>query len=199
MQEKQVWSVSRYHVWINECYLFLENFKIVALPFCFHFVGLEEKVSRAKRKIRFLVSWYTLPRARNFKPLFEFQTPQAQNYPAGTSELIALAPTRIYIEIVHNVEIVLLAWNYPADTSELFPLGANSDLHRNFTLHRIFPAGMKFRIYVEIVHYVEIVSLARNSPAGASEWFPFCANSDLHRNCTLHINCPSGTSEFISF
>ena len=28
----------------------LENFKIVALPSCFHFVGSEEKVSRAKRK-----------------------------------------------------------------------------------------------------------------------------------------------------
>ena len=50
-----------------------------------------------KEEIRFLVSWYTLTCARNFKPLFEFQTPPARNYPAGTSELIPLAPTRIYV------------------------------------------------------------------------------------------------------
>ena len=29
----------------------LENFKIAVLSSCFHFVGLEEKVSRAKRKL----------------------------------------------------------------------------------------------------------------------------------------------------
>ena len=86
--------------------------------------------------------WYTLPCARNFKRLFEFQTPQAQNYPAGTSELIPLAPTWIYVEIVHNVKIVLFARNYPAGTLELFPLGANSDLRINFTLRINFPAGV---------------------------------------------------------
>ena len=58
-------------------------------------------------------------------------------------------------------------------------------LHRNYTLRRSFPAGVKSRIYVEIVHYVSIFLLAQNSPAGASEWFTFCANSDLRRNCTL--------------
>ena len=41
------------------------------------------------------------------------------------------------------------------------------------------------RIYLEVVYFVEIVVLAWNSPAGASEWFHFCANSYLHRNCTL--------------
>ena len=81
------------------------------------------------------MSWYNLPTARYFKPIFEFWIPPAPNYPAGTSELIPLAPTRIYVEIVHNVDIVSLALNYPADTSELFPLGANSDLHINCTLH----------------------------------------------------------------
>ena len=39
----------------------------------------------------------------------------------------------------------------------------------------------------------------RNSPTRALEWFPFCANLDLRRNCTLHRNYPSGTSESISF
>ena len=110
-----------------------------------------------------------------------------------------MAPTQIYVEIVHYVEIVFLARNCPAGTLELFPLGANSYLRRNCTLRRKFPAGVKFRIYVEIVHHVEIVPLARNSPAGALELFPFCVNSDLCRNCTLRRNCPSDTSEFISF
>ena len=55
------------------------------------------------------MSWYNLPRARNFKPLFEFESQPAQNYPTGTSELIPLVPTQIYVEIVINVEIVSLA------------------------------------------------------------------------------------------
>ena len=97
----------------------LENFKIAVLPFCFHFVGSEEKSEPCKEETRFLVSWYILPRARNFKPLFEFQIPPAQNYPASTSELIPLAPTQIYVEIVRNVYIVLLVQNYPVGTSEL--------------------------------------------------------------------------------
>ena len=59
--------------------------------------------------------------------------------------------------------------NYSAGTSELFPLGANLDLRRNCTLRRNVPAGLKFQIYVEIVHYVEIVLLAQNYPAGTSE------------------------------
>ena len=88
------------------------------------------------------MSSYNLPRAPNSKPLFGFQIPPARNYPAGTSELIHLAPTRIYVEIVRNVDIVLLAQNYPAGTSELFPLGANSDLRRNFTLRKNFLAGV---------------------------------------------------------
>ena len=120
-----------------------------------------------------------------------------QNYPAGTSELIPLAQTRIYVEILHYVDSVLLAQNYPAGTSELSPLGANSDLRINFTLRRNFRAGLKFWIYVEIVYYVEIFPLAQNSPVGASEWFPFFADLDLHRNFTLRKSCPSGTTEFI--
>ena len=41
--------------------------------------------------------------------------------------------------------------------------------------------------------------MAQNSPASASELFPFCANSYLRRNFTLRKNCPAGTSDFISF
>ena len=44
-----------------------------------------------------------------------------------------------------------------------------------------------------------MVPMARKSPAGTSELFPFGANSDLRINCTLRRNCPAGTSEFISF
>ena len=119
-----------------------EGFKNSSTFVLFPLRLLGRKSEPCKEEIRFLVSWYTLPRARNFKPLFEFQTPPAQNYPAGTSESITLAPTRIYVEIIHNVDIVLLAQNYPAGTSELFPLGANSDLSRNFTLRRNVAAGM---------------------------------------------------------
>ena len=53
----------------------------------FHFVGSEEKWA-VQREIRLFRSWYTLLRAQNLKPKFEFQTPLAQNSPAGTSELI---------------------------------------------------------------------------------------------------------------
>ena len=55
------------------------------------------------------------------------------------------------------------------------------------------------RIYIEIVHYVEIVPLAQQSPVGTSGVFIFGANLDLRRNCTLCRNCPAGTSEFIHF
>ena len=40
-----------------------------------------------QREIRLFRSWNTLPRAKNLKPKFEFQTSLAQNAPAGTSEL----------------------------------------------------------------------------------------------------------------
>ena len=88
------------------------------------------------------MSWYILPRARNFKPIFEFQTPPAKNYPAGTPELIPLAPNRIYVELVRNVDIVSLARNCPARTSELFPLDAKFVLRTNSTLGRNFSAGV---------------------------------------------------------
>ena len=84
---------------------------------------------------------------------------RARNYPTGTSELIPLEPTRIYVEIVRNVDIVLLARKYPAGTSELFPLGSNSDLGRNFTPRNFFPLACKVWIYVEVVQYVEFSPL----------------------------------------
>ena len=65
------------------------------------------------------------------------------------------------------MDIVSLAQNYPAGTAEIFSLGANLDLRRNFTLRRNIPAGVYVWIYVEFVHYVEVVPLVRNSPAGA--------------------------------
>ena len=135
-------------------------FKNISTSVLFPLRRLRSKSQPCKEEIRFFLSWYTLPCARNFKPLFEFQTLQALNYPAGTSELFPLAPTRIYVEIVHYVDIVLLERNYPTGNSELSPLGANSDLRRNCTLCKDFPAGVKFQIYVEIVQYIEIVPLA---------------------------------------
>ena len=176
-----------------------EDFLNCSTSVLFSLRQLGRKSQSCKEEIRFVVSQYTIPCAHNFKPLFEFQTPYAQNYSARTPELIPFTPTWIYIEIGHYVHIVLLARNYPAGTKELFPLGANLDLLRNCTLHRIFFAGVKFRIYVHNVHYVEIIPLAQNSPAVALELFLFCANSDLRRNFTPRKNCPSGTSEFISF
>ena len=122
--------------------------KISAITSCFHFVGSEETVSRAKREfvssclcILYLAPGISNPYL-NFKSLFEFQIPLAQNYPAGTSELIPLVPTQIYVEIIRNVDIVLLAQNYPAVTSEIFPLGSNSYQCRNFPLCRNFLAGV---------------------------------------------------------
>ena len=94
---------------------------------------LKRKSELCKEDIFSLMSWCILPGARNFKPLIEFQTSPAKNYPAGTSYLITLAPTRIYVGIVHNLDIVLLAKNCPTGTSELqilhyvenFPLACN--------------------------------------------------------------------------
>ena len=120
----------------------MEGFKNTSTSVLFHLRRLGRKSEPCKEEIRFLVSWYNLPHARNFKPLLEFQTPPARTYPAGTSELISLAPTQIYVEILHNVDIISFARNYPAGTSELFFLGANSDLSRKFTQRKNFPAGV---------------------------------------------------------
>ena len=69
-----------------------------------------------QREIRLFRSWNTLPRAQNLKPKFEFQTPLAQNYPSGTSELILFGA---------NWD---LRWNCPAGTSELILFGTSWDL-----------------------------------------------------------------------
>ena len=83
---------------------------------------------------------------------------------------------------VDYVEIDLLAQKYSVGTLELFPLGANLDLRRNCKLCRNFPANTlalqnylllaPTRIYVEIVHNVEIVPLAPRN------LFPFRASLD---------------------
>ena len=62
-----------------------------------------------------------------------------------------------------------------------------------------FSRWRKNWIYVEIVHYIKIVPLARNSPVGTLELFHFGNNWDLHINSTLRRNYPAGTSELISF
>ena len=87
----------------------------------FHFVGSQEKWAM-QREIRFLGSWYTLPHAQNLKPIFEFQTPLAQNSPAGISEFITFGANS---DLRRNC---ILRRNCPAGTSELRPFGANSDL-----------------------------------------------------------------------
>ena len=69
-----------------------------------------------QRDIHLFRSWNTLPRAQNLKPKFEFQTPLAQNFPAGTSESIPFG-AKWY-----------LRWNCPAGTLELIPFGVSSDL-----------------------------------------------------------------------
>ena len=88
------------------------------------------------------MSLYNLYLAQNFKSLFEFHIPPAQNYPAGTSELIPLEPTQIYVEIVRNLDIISLAQNNTSGTLEIFPLGANLALYKKFTLRRNFSSGV---------------------------------------------------------
>ena len=92
-------------------------------------------MSRVKGKL--VSSCLRIPTLRS-----EFQIPWAQNYLAGTLELIPLAPTGIYVEVVHNVDIVSLSRNYPARTLELFPLGAKLVIRTNSTLGRNFSAGV---------------------------------------------------------
>ena len=140
-------------------------FKISAFCLVSSLSDLKES-EPCEEETHFLLSWYNLPWAENFKPLFEFQIPPAQNYPAGTSELIPLAPTRIYVEIVRNLDIISLSQNYPAGISELFSLSVNSNLHINSTLSRNFSAGVSVQICVEFVSYVEIF------PGGAKNISP---------------------------
>ena len=58
------------------CYLFVCSiFFINRSTYVFFPLGrLEKKSEPSKEEIRFFVSSYTLPRAQNFKPIFEFQT-----------------------------------------------------------------------------------------------------------------------------
>ena len=97
---------------------------------------------------------------------------------AGTSELIPLAPTGIYVEVVRIPTLrsefqIPYARNYPAGTSELIPLA---------------PTG----IYVEVIRNVDIVSLARNYPARTPELFPLGAKLVLRKNSTLRRNISAG-------
>ena len=116
--------------------LFLNRNTSVLFPFR----RLGRKSELCKEGISFFVSWYTLPRAQNFNPIFEFQTPWVRKYPSGTSKLVPLAPTRIWLEIVHYVEIVLLA--------------QNSYLRRNCTLSKNCPAGVKCsRWHFRIIYF----------------------------------------------
>ena len=105
-----------------------EGFKKSVLVLSFHFSGLEEKMSRAKRKLisSCLGITYLAPGISN---------PVGAKLSRWRLGIIPLVPTGIYVEVVRNVDIVLLAQNYPAGTSELFPLGANLVLRTNSTLH----------------------------------------------------------------
>ena len=69
-----------------------------------------------QREIHLFRSWNTVPCAQNLKPKFEFKTLLAQNFPAGTSELIPFGA---------NWD---LRWSCPAGTLELIMFGARSDL-----------------------------------------------------------------------
>ena len=100
-------------------------FKIVALLSYFHFVGSEEKVSCAKRKFVLLCLGilYLAPGISN--PYLNFKFCRRKIIPLLPQNYFLWRQTRIYVEIVHNVEIVLLVRNYPAGTSELVTHGVN--------------------------------------------------------------------------
>ena len=88
------------------------NFKIVANLHLISTSPAQNKSELCQGEIRFFVSWYTLPRARNLKPIFEFQTPLAQKSSADTSELIPFGA---------NSDLrrkCTLSRNCPAGTSE---------------------------------------------------------------------------------
>ena len=106
-----------------------------------------------QREIRIFRSWYTLPRARNLKPTFEFQNLLAWSSPSGTLELIPFGA---------NSD---LRWNFPAGTSELLPFGANSYLLWDWK-------------FLEIPSRVFLFAFARTS-----ELIPFGINSYLCLNC----------------
>ena len=133
-----------------------------------------------------------------------------------------MAPTWIYVEIVHYIEIV--------------PLAQNLDLRRNCTPHKNCPAGAKFfRWHLGIISfwrqlrftyklyscpYVENVLLAPRNlfPFGASSDLPWGLKSPeipsrvflfafggalelipVEANSNLRWNCPAGTLELITF
>ena len=121
------------------------------------------------KEICFFRYWYTLPRARNLKLTFEFQTPLARNYPTGTSELI---PFDANSGLRRNFK---LRRSCPSGTSELLPFGANLDISWDWKFPEIPSWGFLFDF------------------ADTSELFSFGANSDLHWNCT------AGALELISF
>ena len=105
-----------------------------------------------------------------------------------------------YILISNSVGAKISRW-HPGTNS----VGSNSDLRRNFTLRRNFPADAKIgstwkfsrwrknlllalrsyfllaptRIYVENLHYVEIVPLAPRN------LFPFGASGKISTLCTI--------------
>ena len=137
-------------------------------PPSFHFFGSEEKWA-VQREICLFRSWYTLPRARNLKLIFLFQTTLARNSPAGTSELF---PFGANSDLHRNCK---LRRNCPDGTLELLPVGANLDI----------PWEWKF---LEIP-YLRLLFVF----AGASELITFGSKSDLP------WNCPAGTLELIPF
>ena len=120
-------------------------------------------------EICLLRSWYTLPRAQNLKPNFKFQTPLAQNSPAGASELITFGS---------NLE---KGRNFPSGTSELLTFGANSYLPWDWKLLEI-PSRwflLAFSGTSELFSFGTNSDLRWNCPADTLELIPFGASSDL--------------------
>ena len=108
------------------CSLFFNRIKC---PSSFHFFGSEEKWT-VQRETHLFRSCNTVPRAQNLKPKFEFQTPLAQKFPAGTSELIPFGA---------NLD---LCRNCPAGISEIFPFGASLDILWNLQFSEIPSLGL---------------------------------------------------------
>ena len=128
----------------------------------FHFVGSEEKWA-LQREIRLFRSWNTLPRARNLKPKFEFQTPLAQNSPAGSSELIPFGANSN------------LPWNCHSGTLELPSFGANLDLPWDWIFSDILLRDSSLLSPVGVYYASTFVGL-HISPSGFHCAYPFLGN-----------------------
>ena len=129
-------------------------------------------MSRAKGNPFIHILEYCTPRPK-LKPKFEFQTPFARNFPAGTSDLITFGASQD------------ISWNCPAGTSELIPFGASSDLlwdlqfpeinYQGFLL--VFPRWGLLCLFVRVELHI--------SPLGIYYTSPFLGNYINHQSTIL--------------